>query len=109
MTQLIITSGRIPTDKYMILIGLITIFRAIVNYFVALLPAKDTDILAKEYDIVVFGFGKFMSLAYYYLPVDSIDWWIHKFFPLLMILVTIKLVSRLLGTVTGGTIRLPWN
>jgi hypothetical protein len=93
----------------MVLIGLIGIFRAVLNFFVNLLPAKDTDVLAKEYDIVVFGAGKFMSLAYYYLPMAQIDWWIHKFVPLLIALLVIKLVARILGTATAGTIHLPWR
>jgi hypothetical protein len=93
----------------MVLIGLIGILKAVIDFFVNLLPAKDTDILAKEYDVVVFGAGKFMSLAYYYLPMAQIDWWIHKFVPLLLLLITIKLVAKLLGTATGGVIHLPWR
>jgi hypothetical protein len=93
----------------MILLGLIIIIKAVIDFFITFLPAKNTDILAKEYDLVVFGFGKFMSMAYYYLPVEQINWWVHLFFPTLLALLTIKLVADFLGLVTAGTIRLPWG
>lgn len=92
----------------MIISWIITLFAGMASFLIGLLPNVDNGIITKEAEVMIYGYEHFMTLAYYYLPVDTIQFWVQATISLVIVLVGLQLLGRIILMLTGGAVRLPW-
>lgn len=91
----------------MIVEELIFLFIAFSEWFVNLLPAVNTDFITKYQGLVDYIYDHFIVLAYYYLPVVTIQWWFSRTITYVLAVLGLRLLADFIGAVTP--IKLPWK
>jgi hypothetical protein len=81
----------------------------IANGILSYLPTVNADVITKIHETISWSIGTFMSLAYYYLPMDTINWWLHYTIDFIILIVVIKIGGNIMSSMSGGLLKPPWD
>lgn len=77
----------------------------ILNYVLTLLPVVNTDVTDLFSSIMNYIVPKFQTLAYYYLPLDTIFDYVKIYISVWIASFGVRLLMRVIPIITGGTVK----
>ena len=86
---------------------LIALFLVATTWFVNLLPFANNSFTLKYESVIDYIYSHFIMLAYYYLPTNSINWWIHQTVTFVLAVIGLRLLGDIIASFTP--IKLPWS
>jgi len=81
------------------------LWQLLVNMIGRILPVADPVVLQKFTDTLDLVTNAFMTLAYYYLPMDAVIFFFNTIIATYLLSLTIKFTLRMLSISTGGLIK----